>query len=244
MSQPQEPKGIESMLGPHQPLGWLIRLPLKLVSPTSVMPVLTGPNRGLKWVAGAGNQSCWLGTYESEHAKAIAARVKPGMTVFDVGAHAGYYTLMLSRRVGPQGRVLAFEANPANATKLRKHLDLNNIKNAEVIEAAVTDRAGETFFHTNESASEYGYMGKISGSGTPVRTVRLDDFPTPDLIKMDIEGAETLALTGAARLLSEHKSTIFLALHDGAFEQAPAILKQHGYRIEPVGERELWGTPP
>jgi FkbM family methyltransferase len=150
---------------------------------------------------------------------------------------------MLSRLVGPQGRVFAFEANPVNAAKLRKHLDLNNIKNVEVIEAAVTDRAGETFFHTNENASEHGYMGKISESGTRVRTVRLDDFPTPDLIKMDIEGAETLALTGAARLLSEHKSTIFLALHDGAFEQAPAILKQHGYRIEPVGERELWGTP-
>lgn len=231
------------MLGPHQPLGRLIRLPFKLVSPSSVMRVLTGPNRGLKWVAGAGNQSCWLGTYESDHARAIAARVKPGMTVFDVGAHAGYYTLMLSRLVGPQGRVLAFEANPANASRLRKHLNLNDIGNVEVIEAAVTDREGETFFHTNDDVGKYGYMGKISEIGTPVRTVRLDDFPTPDLIKMDIEGAETLALTGAARLLSEHKSTIFLALHDGAFEQAPSILKQHGYRIEPAGERELWATP-
>jgi FkbM family methyltransferase len=231
------------MLDPHQPLGRLIRLPFKLISPSSVVRVLTGPNRGLKWVVGAGNQSCWLGTYESDHAGAIAARVKPGMTVFDVGAHAGYYTLMLSRLVGPQGRVLAFEANPANAARLRRHLHLNDTKNIEVIEAAVTDRAGETFFRTNDDLGEYGYMGKISESGTPVRTVRLDDFPTPDLIKMDIEGAETLALSGAERLLSERKSTIFLALHDGAFEQAPAILKQHGYQIEPVGERELWATP-
>ena len=207
------------------------------------MRVLTGPNRGLKWIVGAGNQSCWLGTYESDHAKALAARVKPGMTAFDVGAHAGYYTLMLSRLVGPQGRVFAFEANRANAARLRKHLHLNDIKNVEVIEAAVTDRDGETFFQTNDHVGKYGYMGKISEAGTPVRTVRLDDFPTPDLIKMDIEGAETLALSGAARILSEHKSTIFLALHDGALEQAPAILKQHGYRTEPVGERELWATP-
>jgi predicted methyltransferase len=94
------------MLAPNEPLGWLLRLPLQIVSPTAVARILMGPNRGLKWVVGAGNHSCWLGTYERVIAKSIAARVKPGMTVFDVGAHAGYYTLMLSRLVGHQGRVL------------------------------------------------------------------------------------------------------------------------------------------
>lgn len=231
------------MLGPNQPLGWLLRLPLRVVSPYSILRILTGPNRGLKWVVGTGNHSCWLGTYESDLAKSIAARVKPGMTVFDVGAHAGYYTLMLSRLVGSHGRVLAFEANPDNASNLRRHLQINDIQNVELIEAAVCDRNGEAFFQSNAHRSGFGYMGALAESGESVRTVVLDDFPVPDLIKMDIEGAETRALAGASKLLSARRTVIFLALHDGTLEDAPALLKHHNFRLEPIAEREIWASP-
>lgn len=166
------------------------------------------------------------------------------MTVFDVGAHAGYYTLMFSRLVGPKGRVLSFEANPDNADSLRKHLLINGLENVEVIEAAVCDRSGEAYFETNSHRSKHGYMGTLAETGTHVRTIHLDSFPAPDLIKMDIEGAETLALTGASRILSEHKATIFLALHEGAFEAAPAILEEHGYALDRIADRELWAVPP
>lgn len=238
------------MLAPTQPLGWLVRLPLRTFPPTSVMPILTGPNRGLKWVVGAGNQSCWLGTYERGIAKSITARVKPGMTVFDVGAHAGYYTLMLSRLVGPEGRVFAFEANPENANKLRRHLQINRIKNVELIEAAVSDRNGTAFFDINAGlrkyghmGAKYGYMGELAESGTPVRTVVLDDFPVPDLMKMDIEGAETRAFVGAPRLLSAQRTVIFLALHDETIEEAPALLKRNNFLLQPLAERETWAIP-
>lgn len=238
------------MLAPNQPLGWLLRLPLRIVSPSSVLPILTGPNRGLKWVVGAGNQSCWLGTYESGIAKSIAARVKPGMTVFDVGAHAGYYTLMLSRLVGPQGRVFAFEANPDNASKLRRHLQINRIENVELVEAAVSDRSGTAFFDVDAGiakygsiGAKYGYMGELAESGIPVRSVVLDDFPIPDLIKMDIEGAETRAFAGASRLLSAQKTAIFLALHEQTLEEAPALLKRHHFALQPVADREIWAMP-
>lgn len=166
------------------------------------------------------------------------------MTVFDVGAHAGYYTLMFSRLVGTKGRVLSFEANPDNANNLRKHLLINRLQNVEVIEAAVCDQSGEAYFATNTNRSRYGYMGTLAETGTRVRTIHLDSFPAPDLIKMDIEGAETLALTGASRILSEHKATIFLALHEGAFETAPSVLEKHGYTIDRIADRELWAVPP
>ncbi|WLA70015.1 FkbM family methyltransferase [Bradyrhizobium diazoefficiens] len=197
----------------------------------------------MKWVVGAGNHSCWLGTYESVIAKSITARVKPGMTVFDVGAHAGYYTLMLSRLVGRQGRVFAFEANPGNATKLRRHLQVNDVKNVDLIEAAVSDRSGAAFFEVDAHQDKYGYMGGLAESGVSVRTVVLDDFPVPDLIKMDIEGTETRAFAGAPRLLSEHRTAIFLALHDQSLEEAPAILRRRNFLLEPVAERETWAMP-
>ncbi|MCK1554413.1 FkbM family methyltransferase [Bradyrhizobium sp. 177] len=57
----------------------------------------------------------------------------------------------------------------------------------------------------------------------------LAHFPVPDLIKMDIEGAETRAFAGASRLLSERRTAIFLALHDHALEEAPAILRRHNF---------------
>ncbi|MET4040315.1 FkbM family methyltransferase [Bradyrhizobium sp. RT6a] len=231
------------MLAPNQPLGWLLRLPLQIVSPTAVARILMGPNRGLKWVVGAGNHSCWLGTYERVIAKSIAARVKPGMTVFDVGAHAGYYTLMLSRLVGHQGRVFAFEANPENAKKLRRHLHINRVKNVELIEAAVSDQSGMAFFEINAHLGKYGYMGTLAETGIPVQTVVLDDFPVPDLIKMDIEGAETRAFVGASRLLSEQRTAIFLALHDQTLAEAPAILKRHNFLLQPIAEREMWAMP-
>jgi FkbM family methyltransferase len=165
------------------------------------------------------------------------------MTVFDVGAHAGYYTLMLSRLVGPQGRVFAFEANPENAAKLRKHLKINGVRNVELIEAAVSDRTGSGFFEVDASTDRYGYMGTLAERGAPVQTVVLDDFPIPDLIKMDIEGAETRALAGAPRLLSARRTSIFLALHDETIEEAPAILKRNNFLLQPVAERETWAMP-
>lgn len=238
------------MLAPTQPLGWLLRLPLRLAPSDAALPILSGPNRGLRWVVGAGNKSCWLGTYESSIAKSIAARVKPGMTVFDVGAHAGYYTLMLSRLVEPKGRVFAFEANPHNANKLRRHLRINSIKNVELVEAAVSDRSGTAFFDVDAGltkygsiGAKYGYMGELAESGIPVRSVILDDFPIPDLIKMDIEGAETRAFEGAPRLLAECRTAIFLALHDQTIDETPALLSRHNFLLEPIAEREIWATP-
>ena len=64
------------------------------------------------------------------------------MTVFDIGAHAGYYTLIASKLVGGSGHVVAFEPAPRNLRYLRRHLSLNHVSNVTVLEVAVSDRAG------------------------------------------------------------------------------------------------------
>jgi hypothetical protein len=93
---------------------------------------------------------------------------------------------------------------------------LNDLTNVTIVEAAVSERGGVARFASGESNS----MGRLAEAGnTDVQTVSLDEFcaqagiDCPDLIKLDIEGGESLALKGAARVIEQGKSTILLALH-------------------------------
>jgi FkbM family methyltransferase len=153
------------------------------------------------------------------------------MTVFDVGAHAGYFTLLFSRAVGPSGTVFAFEPDPSNLARLHRNLALNVSTNVRVIPSAVTDRKGKAQFVANASMGHVSDEGKLS-----VSTCRLDDFPPPDLVKMDIEGSENLALSGAENILALHHAIFFIELHGTAVSAACIdMLVRHGYRIERIG---------
>jgi FkbM family methyltransferase len=167
----------------------------------------------------------WLGTYEADLQAALAAFVQPDMTVYDVGANIGYISLLIARRAGERGRVIAFEALPANVSRLRANLALNGMQNrVEVIQAAVSDRSEPVQFLLGPSSA----MGKVMGSAGRtkdyaeaiiVEGLALDDFvfaqgyPVPQVVKMDIEGGEVLALPGMRRLLKHTKPVILLELH-------------------------------
>ena len=86
--------------------GKLIRTPLRLMPSTAVVPILSGPNRGLRWVVGASTHGNWLGTFEGDKPRRMAERLKPGMTVFEIEAGGGWYTELLSHAVGPTGAVI------------------------------------------------------------------------------------------------------------------------------------------
>jgi FkbM family methyltransferase len=226
------------MFNTTQPLGRLARWSLEAIPKSSILPILSGPNRGLRWIVGAGQHSCWLGFYEKSFVDQVAAQIAPGMTVFDVGAHSGYYTLMLSRRVGPRGKVFAFEPNEINLLNLKKHLHLNRVRNVEIVEAAVTDRVGTACFY------EEDYNSRLSDQGRLVKTVRLDDFPTPDFVKMDIEGAEQKALLGANRIVRGQATVWFIAIHgDHARIECPNLLSQEHYEITWASPGEFWAKP-
>ena len=85
-------------------------------------------------------------SWEPEVTQAIDQTVVPGMTVADIGAQSGFYTLLLSRRVGAKGQVIAFEPLPANYRLLEENLRLNNIENVIVRREAVADRTGALNF--------------------------------------------------------------------------------------------------
>lgn len=214
-------------------VGRVIRLPLRLIPRRAVVPILSGINRGNKWIAGSGETSTlWIGTYESDHLAALESLVRPGMVVYDIGANVGYYTLAFSRLVGDTGRVYSFEPEANNVRLLRRHLALNQVRNVTLIQTAVSDVDGMVGFSGAQST------GKIaSESSYQVPSISLDGFissgnPPPSFIKMDIEGAESLALAGASRLLSLGSIPWMLATHgDEIRARCCEILAPHGYRL-------------
>ena len=222
------------MFSYHEPLGRLARWPLKAIPKKLIVPILSGPNRGLWWISGSFIHGCWLGWYEKPCVEFVASLIRPGMVAFDVGADVGYYTLLLARGVGPKGRVIAFEPNPFNLTYLKEHLRLNKIGNVEIVEAAVSDREGVAFF------SGEGAMGKLSQTGAPTKIVQLDNYPRPDFIKMDIEGEETAALHGSANILAERHAVWFIAVHGPAYIEIPALLASQNYTVKWVTQGEIY----
>ncbi len=196
--------------------GKIVRWPLRLIPSGVILPILSGSCKGMKWIAGSGVQGCWLGTYESEMQNLIERRVSPGMVAYDIGAQAGIYTLLFSRRVGIEGRVYAFEPFYKNVANLMRHVEVNRLENVRVIQAAVYDRGSVVPFQIHASC----FMGSVSpaDSAFHVAACSLDDFiaqgnPEPDVVKLDVEGGESAVLRGAEKLLKKRKTTWVVSTH-------------------------------
>jgi len=184
----------------------------------------------------------WLGTHEMPVQRALAREVQPGWTVYDIGAHVGFFTLALARQVGAGGRVLAFEPLPANLSVLRENLAMNPAvsANVQVIEAAVARESGRASLFAEVSTTMARLTAPPAGhtSTYEVETLALDDLvfargaPPPRLVKMDIEGAEGLALAGARRLLGEAAPLLLIEVHgEEAARTVWEELRQAGYRV-------------
>jgi FkbM family methyltransferase len=234
-------------------LARLARLPLRLLPRTAEVRILLGALREKRWVVGAATHGCWLGTFERRTQAAFQKLVKKDGVVFDIGANVGFFTLLASYLVGPLGKVVAFEPVPRNVGMLRRHLEMNGIENVEVRPVAVTGITGVARMRTWHSNMEW----KLAPEGDiEVETVALDDIwsagalPRPDLIKMDIEGAEAAALAGAARLLAEARPVLVLSAHGREqYERCRLFLGRAGYVFEAIrdgsgdGGYEFIGSP-
>jgi FkbM family methyltransferase len=211
-------------------LGRLARIPLKLVPDNRIVRVKSGINKGRLWITGSGTtHGCWIGNYEADHAIALPQLVKRGTVVYDVGCHAGYYTLALSQLVGDSGHVFAFEPSGRSVYFLRRHLELNMIRNVTVVQVAISDGSGIISFDGFHQTSARAYL---------VPSMSLDEFiasgnPPPAFLKMDIEGAEESALKGAAGLLSRGECTWMLATHSDALRiGCRELMQSYGYRFQ------------
>jgi len=188
------------------------------------MPIPLRLPFGAWWLAegGALDHELMYNQFEQAELRFVQKMLKPGMTVVDMGAHHGLYTLLASKCVGRRGRVLAFEPSPREGCKLEKHLRVNRCKNVEVDGRAVADKAGAAELHVVDEYRDWGNSLRPPSVPESVHTVwvntcRLDDalaqkgIRNVDFIKLDTEGAELAVLQGAQRLLHRAPRPVILA---------------------------------
>jgi FkbM family methyltransferase len=159
--------------------------------------------------------------YEPEVSTLLRRLAHRGATVVDIGAHVGLHTLLFSESVGTTGRVIAIEASPATATVLRSHIAWNQLTNIEVVQAAMGDREGAIDFTFRSDPLDLGGFANslaydIGGVTQSIPMTTLDKVCadlTPDLIKIDVEGAELHVLRGGAETLKRAHPTLVVAIH-------------------------------
>ncbi len=141
--------------------------------------------------------------------------------VLDCGANVGLYALLAAKSLAGCGQVVAFEPSPANRKLLEANVAENGIKNVEVCPLALAATAGEAMLQVESAYAGTHHLAqsdKTANPGLRVSTVRLDQFCqerglTPNLIKMDIEGAELIALPPVLPFLREAQTILYLELH-------------------------------
>ncbi|HMO36442.1 MAG TPA: FkbM family methyltransferase [Gemmatales bacterium] len=221
----------------------------------SVTPIRTGHARGLLWVRRRRYlHSMWLGDYETALQEALVKLLAPGQTFYDIGANAGFFSLLASRMVGPDDRVFSVDpdrANHAHMQELKKH---NQLAHWALLQEAVDGQPGTMRFEYSFEGDSGGRLGQRQNfeGDDPSRLTNFYEVPTttfdhlferhgkPDVVKIDIEGSEFESFkTGAERLLTEYRPAMILELH--GLDRARYVterLQQQGYSIS-----QLDGTP-
>ncbi|MGA8365704.1 MAG: FkbM family methyltransferase [Candidatus Acidiferrales bacterium] len=160
--------------------------------------------------------------FENAERAFVGNFLRPGMTELDIGAHHGYYSLLFSKKAGPEGKVVAFEPSPRERGRLALHLRINRCKNVAVETCALGEAEGtEQLYLADPSESGCNSLRKPAVSSrtelVSVRTKCLDrvlqerGIERVDFIKLDVEGAELSVLKGATELLHRRPRPVILA---------------------------------
>jgi FkbM family methyltransferase len=206
-----------------------------------------GIGRGLRFNSGRSMAGYMLGTAEPDVQLALMSIVLEGMSVFDLGANVGFISMIAARLVGPGGYVISIEPLPANVRQIRHNAALNRFAHVTVCEAAIGREDGEACFDTtdfpttgrlhNETRIHEEKTGELKVAVRQLDSVIADSgFPQPDIIKMDVEGAETDVLAGASRTLTSARPLMLIELH-GTNESVAQALEEYGYDAHVLGSR-------
>jgi FkbM family methyltransferase len=173
------------------------------------------------------------------HLQALLNRfLNSGGIAFDIGASTGFFALLMSRLVGPTGRVYAFEPVESTVGILRRNLELNDVANVEVKPVAVSDAAGSVLLQVPESnasmASMHWHKKEKSIVTEQVDAVVLDQMEClseicPDLVKIDVEGAEGNVIRGAYELLKRCRPIVFVECSELGRASVWHSMKELGY---------------
>jgi FkbM family methyltransferase len=179
-----------------------------------------------------------------------ATEIKAGMTVIDIGAHIGYYTLLFAKCVGKTGRVIAFEPLPASFEVLKKNVELNELTHVSLFTSAIFSHGGELTISIPDHANsgEASVVKAVGAQQVQVRSTTLDAVCStldirPDFVKIDVEGCESEVLAGAGETIGRCRPMMLIELHhfDGNLSghPVPNQLTGMGYNVDWIERSDL-----
>jgi FkbM family methyltransferase len=236
----------EAMSISIRPVG---RLVFGKILPRVAYPVIRGPLRGARFILGSlsgdgGGGSVYFNMIETEQTVSFVNTLRAGQVLFDIGANVGYYTILGARLVGSQGKVIAVEPVIRNLVYLYKHTLLNKASNVFIIPAACSDTSSLAAFSLGQDYSTGCLANHHQAGNTSERasflvpTITVDAIvqqlgSCPDVIKVDVEGAELSVLKGAQVTLREAKPRVLLSTHSAALRlNCLEYLTELGYTFE------------
>jgi len=208
--------------------------------------VVAGALKGKKVIVGL-DDDYLLGTYETDTVDEAKLRIRPTDVVFDLGANAGYLTMVFA---ACGSHVYAFEPMKRNIERWSRHISVNCVRNASLLPFAVCDSDRTVFFAEGHSvfSNRYAQTPK-NGDGKRVEGRSIDSLvadgtvPPPQVIKIDVEGAEFDVICGARATISKYRPLIFLATHDchkpGIRDACLAQLEEIGYSCTQTSEEKI-----
>jgi len=188
------------------------------------------------------------GDHEPMVAEALRRTLPEGGVFIDVGANTGFTAMVAARIVGRGGSVVALDPQAECAAAVRAHAALNGFAHVQVIQAAAASQTGEAEIIVVEDSlwTRLATVGEhaLERRRDTVRTVRLDDLvssgeaPAPDVVKIDVEGAELDVIGGMTELLRTRRPVVICEMH-GTNAAFAAAMREHGYTV-----RNLDGVEP
>ncbi len=191
--------------------------------------------------------------HEREVADYLSARIRPGQTCFDIGANVGIYVLQIARWSAPDGRIVAFEPNPATLDVLRAHVALNGLESrVSIVPKGAGAHAGRAELYDTEAGSGLSRIGApnpgihVAVQPTAIALTTVDEYCqetgiVPDWLLIDTEGYEYEVLLGAAATLRRHAPRVVVELHPHlsspeSRDAGERLLRELGLRPVPIGD--------
>lgn len=267
-----------ALLQPHE-LAALDRLGAEAAIRTRVQNAFLGNNVALTRILGRykffvdtrdegfGSHVLLDGYWEIWLTLFLARNLRRGMVVADVGANFGYYSLMCAEFVGPAGKVVAVEPNPAAADLLQRTISLNGFRDRTSVERVALDSesGGRVLLYVPHSepknalvVASHEVVDQSAGHMVGVASMTMDDlladYPAVDLIKIDAEGSEERIYAGMQAIVERHRPMIVMEFNAARYADAGGFLdrmsKSYGLlyhvdfdgRAAPIGRRELLET--
>jgi len=208
----------------------------EIIMPLKNGSKLCGPAKNASFFLEIADQG---GIRKTHITRIIQEYLAKGDTFVDIGAHFGYFTILASQIVGPNGKVLSFEPFPANFEYLQKNIELNNLENVSAYYRGLWD-----------SSTKKGILETVPNmarivEGNDIEMIALDSLDVnPKMIKMNIEGSEPFALRGMTRTLEKYKPILLLEFNPVAIVVAGGKITDfwrqlNGYKIYKIPSNEI-----